>query len=151
MKTMALIKNGIVINRILADDSFDATLYPEFDPILDVTDIHANIGDEYDGTNFATPMECGKVSASVSVNADPITLSGASNSMSVTLVEGIIDIGCINFDALYVKNTLTTLIQESAPYVDDVQASKDGAVYKGFTIAWADCQTLIDYLTAAGV
>lgn len=56
-KIFALIKNGVVVNTIVADDDFIDQIEDQYDHCVDTSDMiqRPPIGWSYDGSNFTPP------------------------------------------------------------------------------------------------
>lgn len=63
MKIYALIKSGLVINTIKADDNFISIINNQYDEIIDVTEYetYPSIGYVWDGTIFIDTKSLGEV------------------------------------------------------------------------------------------
>jgi hypothetical protein len=160
MKNYALIKNSIVMNCIVADDSFIPVIKSEYDFIVDLSSYTSPVspGAAYDSTTgtFVEPM----VSADntiyqstdvVTGNATtfaPFNLSndGGGFTVSCSSDTNTIVVGCRSYDMRWLRNEMTLLCTDGKPRGAIFYATTGGVLDRGALTTWADANLILTAL-----
>lgn len=154
-KYFSLIKNGLVVSIIVADDDFIQQIEHDYDFIIDVTDNRPNIGDSYysDTNIFISNTELAP-EIQVDLSADylqhgtedgfePFNLS----RYSVKYEDGMVHIGCKKYSGPGLLDALhKVLIENETGTVACFKIDENGPAHGQFDITWEDVQLLYDAL-----
>jgi hypothetical protein len=153
-KHFALIKNNLVEAVIIATDDFVNQL-GGYDLIVNVTDIiRPTAGDSYysDTKTF--------VSNNIAVHQIPVDINAAHlhngsqdgfepfqiSKYSVSYKDGMITIGCKQYSAIGMLDTLHRLLVNKQQTTTYFTALKHGPTHGKFDVTWEDAQKLYDAL-----
>ena len=155
-KHFALIKNGIVEKVIVATDDFLPHLMEKYslDLIVEVGDDRPTAGDSYyaDTKTF--------VSNHLAIHDIPVDMStvrlynGTENGFepfqmskySVSYKDGMITIGCKQYSAAGMLDTLHKLLIDKQQTTTYFTALEKGPTHGKFDVTWEDAQKLYDAL-----
>src|SRR5271155_4761933 len=155
----ALIKNKKVVNKIIADSYFIALIYDDYDFIVDLSayPMHPNIGADYnsDTKQFYNPVEI----IDEPVDQSQLHLqSGTESAFKVFIIEEegnkyivrlsgkYIDIGCIRYNALWLRDAFHKIVREKSPKVGVLTMTDNGVSHGGFYISSANMKLILDKL-----
>jgi len=155
-KHFALIKNGIVEKVIVANDSFLPHLMEKYslDLIVEVGENRPTAGDSYypDTKTF--------VANHIAVHQIPVDVSGKHlhngtedgfepfhiSKYSVSYADGMITIGCKQYSAVGMLDTLHKLLVEKQKTTTYFTALEKGPTHGKFDVTWDDAQKLYEAL-----
>lgn len=154
-KHFALVKNNLVEAVIVGTDTFAQHVKDKYDFVIDVSEgLRPSAGDSYyyDTKTF--------VANNLSEHQIPVDLSAAHlhtgtesgfkpfeiSKYSVSYKDGIITIGCKNYSAVGILDTLHKLIVDKKQTTTYFTALKEGPTHGKFGITWDDAQKLYDAL-----
>lgn len=157
IKNYALIKSGVVVNCIVADESFVATIQSDYDLVIDLSSQTSPVspGASYDSTTglFIEPMistdntiyQSTDVVTGSATTFSPFNLSNDSEGLTVSCSSdtNTIVVGCRSYDMRWLRNELTLLCTDSKPRGAIFYATTGGILDRGFVATWVDCNLIL--------
>jgi hypothetical protein len=153
-KHFALIKNNIVEQIIVADVDFINHVKEKYDLVIDVTDSRPAVGDSYypDTKTFISNNQT-LHEIPVDLNAEHLhqgTEDGFEpfemSKYSVSYKDEIITIGCKQYSALGMLDTLHKLLIEKQHTTTYFTSLEKGPTHGKFDVTWDDAKKLYDLL-----
>lgn len=155
-KYFALIKNNIVVNVIVADDSFLPLIKDQYDLIIEVTDLdhRPSIGHSYypdveefvsnneTTINLPVDLEEEHLQQGTEDGFEPLKLS----KYTATYENGVVTIGCKKYSAPGLLDAAYKVLKEKQQTTAVFTTSKEGPSHGKFGISWDDCQLIYDAL-----
>lgn len=155
-KYLALIKNGVIENIVIGDDSFIEHIQPQYDAVIDVTHgARPHCGDSYypDSKSFisnqshhhdlAVDYDKEHLQKGTKDSFEPFAIS----QYSVKYKNGFVLIGCKRYPAAPLLDALHRgLKRRERGTVSCFYATESGPTHGKFDITWDDAQKLHDAL-----
>lgn len=154
-KHFALIKDGVVEGVIVATDDFLQHINNKYDFIIDVSDIkRPSAGDSYysdtktfvcntsDSHQIPVDLSAEHLHQGTRDGFEPFQIS----KYSVSYKDGTITIGCKQYSAIGMLDTLHKLIVDKQQTTTYFTALKDGPTHGKFGITWEDAKKIYEAL-----
>lgn len=152
MKIWALVKNGIVQNKIVADNDFINLIKPDYDHIVELKDNHPNIGDGYSNGEFDSPHEI----IHIDVNPDQDHLKIPTKTFEpfilpesghkVSLSGNYLNIGCKRYNILYARDTFHKILNGIKEQSGVLSKSDKGVKHGQFEISKEEMKQILEKL-----
>lgn len=155
-KHFALIKNNLVEAVVVGTDTFIQSIKDKYDFIIDVSEgQRPTTGDSYypDTKIFISNHS---VEHQIPVDTSSIHLHNGTESgfkpfetskYSVSYENGVIKIGCKNYSAIGMLDTLHKLLVEKQQTTTYFTALKEGPTHGKFGITWEDAKKIYEALS----